>query len=129
MHFGDSLSDRRWLPALVWSGIILLSTSIPNPPVPHMFAHADKVTHFALYAVLGFLMARALRSEKRRSLAIVVTVALGVAFGAADEWHQRFIAGRSSEVADWGADSTGVLFGALLCAMLSSRHRGLATHT
>jgi len=121
------LIDRRWLPVLAWCGIILLATSIPNPPVPHLFAHADKATHFVMYGVLGFLLARALRNGDRRWRLILLTIAFGIAFGAADEWHQRFIAGRSSELADWGADSTGVVVGALLSAVLP-RRRGLVSH-
>ena len=108
---------------LAWSGIILLSTSIPNPRIPHTFAHADKLVHFVLYGVLGFLLARALRSDTSVGRAIVLTVAFGIAFGAADEWHQRYIAGRSSELADWGADGMGVLFGALAGGSTSPRRR------
>ena len=114
---------------LAWCGIILLGTSIPNPPIPHSLAHADKVTHFALYGVLGFLLARALRKENQRWRPIFIALAIGIAFGAADEWHQRFVAGRSSDVADWEADSTGVLVGALLAVAVPLRRRGLATHT
>jgi len=114
---------------LVWAGIILLATSIPNPPIPHSVARADKVTHFLMYAVLAFLMARALRNGKRHWRALLFTVAFGLAFGAADEWHQRFIAGRSSDVTDWSADSAGVLLGALLGLAVPQRRRGLAIHT
>jgi VanZ family protein len=123
------LIERRWLPVLAWAGTILLATSIPNPPIPRTLSHADKLTHLLLYGVLGYLLARALRNGKRRWRLILLAVAVGIAFGAADEWHQRFIAGRSSELADWGADSAGVLLGALLASLIPLRRRGLATHT
>jgi VanZ family protein len=39
---------------------------------------------------------------------------LVVTFGFLDEWHQRYIKGRSAELADGLADSAGGLVGALI---------------
>jgi VanZ family protein len=47
-------------------------------------------------------------------------------FGAADEWHQQFIPGRSQDVADWLADTLGAGIGVLTAAALRSRREPLA---
>jgi VanZ family protein len=84
--------------------------------------HIDKVVHFAMYAVLGFLTARALGGARTsrgavarpapRALALaIVAVAL---FAAADEWHQHWVPGRSTDVLDWCADVAGGTLALLL---------------
>jgi VanZ family protein len=36
------------------------------------------------------------------------------AIGAMDEWHQQYVEGRSTEMLDWMADTTGGLIGAVV---------------
>ena len=103
----------RWAPPLAWASLILIATSIP---IPGSFASAspsgaDKVVHGALYAVLAWLSCRAASVwSPRAALAIIVATAL---FATVDEWHQRFIPGRTPAVADWIADLLGVGVGVL----------------
>lgn len=111
------MSARRWVPPLVWAGAVLVATSIPNPQLPAGVDQLDKVAHFAMYGVLAWLLARALTRGRAAARAIVVTLLAVAAFGAADEWHQQFIPGRSSDVADWMADVSGATFGAALAAL------------
>jgi len=115
---GAHLRLLPWAPAAVWSLAILFLTSIPNPrlDVPQ---NSDKVVHFAVYAILGVLCARAARL-RRGDMATLLTLIAGISlFGAIDEGHQYFIPGRFPAVDDWVADSIGgiagvaiVLFGA-----------------
>jgi len=65
-----------------------------------------------MYGVLAALLARYVLSGAVAVRAALVTVACVTAFGAADEWHQKFIPGRRTEFADWVADSAGALVGA-----------------
>jgi VanZ family protein len=68
-----------------------------------------------MYGVLGAITARSwLRSNRAPAAFIVLALALCV--GAADEVHQRSVAGRSSELADFVADTAGVLIGFTLVA-------------
>jgi VanZ family protein len=70
----------------------------------------DKLVHVAMYAILGLLTARALEaSSARTTLAAFAIVTL---FGAADEWHQQFVPGRSPAPVDWAADTVGAMAGA-----------------
>lgn len=100
-----------------------VATSIPNPPVPAGVARFDKVAHFAMYAVLGALVARALAGRRAALAGLLAAVAIAAAFGAADEWHQQFIPGRSMDLVDWTADSSGALVGATLAVLAAGRRR------
>lgn len=79
----------------------------------------DKVVHFTLYLVLGLLALRTAPNASWR-VAIIAVVAIA-AFGAVDEWHQRFVPGRSADPRDWVADALGGGAGAALA--LAARRR------
>ena len=112
------------MPPLGWAGVIFILTSIPSPQVPHLFPGADKLVHFALYAVLGFLLARAvLRESASGAVVIAFALLVGIAAGALDEWHQQFIPGRSMELADWEADAVGSSVGVSIATVLYRRAR------
>ena len=85
----------------------------------------DKAVHFVLYAVLAYLALRAARIAKpsaRLALAVGLSVA---AWGALDEWHQRFIDERSPDLADFLADSSGALAG-VAARLVVARRSGLS---
>ena len=113
---GDRLKVRRWLPPLLWAGVIVLATSTPSDLVPQQVTTFDKAAHFTMYAMLGGLLARELAETMRLWRAALLALAIGIGFGAIDEWHQQYIPGRSTELADWYADSLGAASGALLYA-------------
>lgn len=101
----------RWLLPGLWAAVILIATSWPNPHVPNVWS-GDKAVHVAMYAGLTWLVVRAL-SPAMTATRVVVVILMAAAFAAADEWHQRFIPGRSTSVADWVADAAGATLGAL----------------
>jgi VanZ family protein len=114
----------------VWVLLILIGTSWPDitvgPDTPIGF---DKVVHFSMYAVLAALVLRATTTYRRISTAVRVALALS-AFGAADEFHQKFIPNRSTSALDWVADSLGALAGVLAVRyipQLAPRRQGPAT--
>jgi VanZ family protein len=76
------------------------------------------MVHFAMYTTLAFLLARAMRNPPRTTPLRVILAALLLvaAIGALDEWHQRYVQGRTTDFADWMTDSTGGLIGALVWA-------------
>ena len=118
------MSVRRWLPPLIWAGVILLGTSLPQDVVPVQTSHVDKVLHFTIYTVFSFLLTRQISEDTTRWRAVSGAVFIAAAFAAADEWHQRFIPGRYPEFADWLADVAGALIGALAYVFVFSRRRG-----
>ena len=108
---------RRWWPPVIWLGAILTATSLPSSVLPDArIRFADKGVHFFMYGVLALLLARAMQNPPQTTRFRVVMAAflLVCAFGALDEWHQQYIQGRSTEFADWIADTIGGLTGALI---------------
>ena len=114
------MSARRWAPPLAWAALILVVMSVPLPPGPAGPPGADKLLHFALYFVLGMLVVRAAPNPSWRAL--VGSVLAVAAFGAVDEWHQRFVPGRFPDAIDWLADAIGGAVGAV-CALAVTRRR------
>ena len=116
------LRRARFL-AAAWGCFLLAVTSWPEPPdVSARGLPLDKLTHFALYAVEGFLLLRAVRwpawahASLARVLVIVGILALVAAF---DEAHQEWIPGRKMDAADFAADVAGALVGAAVGSLTS----------
>ena len=102
-----------WGPPLVYMALIYQgsSQSDPLPQITHLVW--DKALHFAEYSVLGLLLFRALRGEELPFWpAIVLAALLTSTYGASDEWHQAFVPHRTSDAADWLADTIGGGIGA-----------------
>jgi VanZ family protein len=104
-----------FLPLGLWAAAVLTvgsiqtgSTSLP----PGM----DKVAHFVMYGVGGFLAAWA--GRVRGAWAGGVGLALVLLTGAADELHQGTLAFRQADVWDWAADAGGAGVFYLLAALL-----------
>ena len=112
---------RRWLLPLLWAGVILTGTSLPSSVIPGQASGVDKALHFGIYLLLGVLLTREFAEVTTRWRAAALAIVVAVLFGAADEWHQQFIPGRSTELADWYADSVGATIGALTGAALRRR--------
>ena len=95
---------------------IFMVSGIPDlGPLPANTS--DKVAHFAAYALLGLLLARAfagaawIRYSRDTVLAAWFVAAL---YAVTDEFHQSFVPGRTPSLGDWLADSAGALLGAMV---------------
>jgi VanZ family protein len=124
---GGRLNARRWLPPVLWAGVIIFATSTPSDLVPQQVSTFDKAAHFTMYAVLAALLTRELAGMTGPWRAALLALTIGIGFGAIDEWHQQYIPGRSTELADWYADSLGAATGALLFAAFARMRT--STHT
>lgn len=80
-----------------------------------------KSAHMSEYAVLGFLLAGAVRCIGVQRIRLYFPTALAVVYlcAAADEFHQTFVPGRDGNVIDTLIDSTGGAVGILLSALLA----------
>lgn len=76
-----------------------------------------KTAHFTAYAVLGGLIALALRrlNFKKR---FVISLAGSFIYACSDEIHQLFVAGRSGQIRDVLIDSCGAITGILLVCLV-----------
>jgi VanZ family protein len=114
------MSATRWIPVALWAGVILVGTSVPTVPGPAV-SGVDKLGHFAMYAVFGWLSIRAVREHAASPRTIIATLVSIALFAAADEWHQRLIPTRSADPADWAADVAGATVGVGSLALLTFR--------
>lgn len=99
-----------WLPAIAWAAGIFLLSAMSNPPQPGpVFPMRDKLAHWMLYLILGFLTARALRHGHNYSLpkSILLAATLSSLYGITDELHQQLVPYRTCDIADWLADTLG----------------------
>ena len=102
---------------------IFVVSGIPNlGPLPANTS--DKVAHFAAYALLGALVARAMAGATWAGYTFTTirqAWVFATVYGVTDELHQAFVPGRTPSAADGLADSTGALLGALV-ALVIARH-------
>lgn len=94
----------RWLPAMLWFGLIL-GLTLParvGPELPEI-PYFDKLCHFAAFAGQAFWIWLGFRASARG----MRTLAICALLGALDEGMQYYMPGRSCELADWLADVAG----------------------
>jgi VanZ family protein len=109
-----------WLPVVAWAGLIFALSSIPDlgTGLGTWDLALRKLAHAAEYAVLGFLLLRALGREP-------AALAVGIAYAASDELHQHFVPGRQGSLLDVLLDAVGVAAGIVAFKALSARDRFL----
>src|SRR5690606_23652624 len=91
---GALRSLRAFAPALAWAAAVWLIGGMQDTPSVRSGLGLDKVAHFTMYGVLGFLLARGwLAARGRRWWPI--TLLLPLLLGPADEMRQRSVPGRS----------------------------------
>jgi VanZ family protein len=124
------LSVRRislWLPLVAYMAAIFYVSgqSDPFPSIAPLFW--DKAVHFTEYGLLGLLWCRALRGEGVSWLpALALALVATIGYGATDEWHQSFVAMRTSDIHDWLADAIGGSTGLAIYAGFGALGAGLA---
>lgn len=74
------------------------------------------IFHGGVFGALTALGYAALRVSRPMpgALAVALAVAIAVGYGAVDEWHQSFVAGRTGDIRDVGRDAIGAVIVALL---------------
>ena len=112
-----------------WMGVIFYLSSLSNESLPTTFLWLgglrQVVAHFGLYAVLGGLSLVTLwawtSDSHRQVLWVGVVILFGLVYGVLDEFHQSFVAGRSSSLFDLFIDSVGVVAGVMSIRELDRR--------
>jgi VanZ family protein len=119
-----------WGPPVAQMIAIFIFSSQENlTEVPGGFT--DHQGHFIGYALLAILLVRALASATWRGVgtrAVVLAIAIALLYGASDEFHQRFVTGRSATVDDWIADALGAIAGSLAVLVIALVLRRRDTH-
>ena len=95
---------------------IFYVSSLHQAPLPP--GVSDKPAHAFGYMGLGFVLARALAGGLPPHITLrdlSIGLAIAVAYSASDEFHQRFVPGRSAELADLYADAIGSAIALIAC--------------
>jgi hypothetical protein len=117
----------RWLPALVTMALIFSASSLTKKELPN-FGAWDLLTkkggHALGYALLGAAYFRGLTTGRRPSWRLAALALAAVAlYAVTDEFHQRFVSGRTSSPVDVVIDACGAAAGAAAWAFIQTRVR------
>lgn len=110
-----------WGPVLLQTGLLFYLSS--QRMLPHGPRFTDKVAHFVAYGLLALLFLRALHGgfvplNRPRAL---FAIALAIAYGVSDEFHQSFVPGRDASGYDLLADALGAITATLLAGAVLRR--------
>src|SRR5574341_1302942 len=104
---------KNQFPAIAWAVFIFGLSSIEKMPTIKFFISTDKLAHLIVFFVLCFLSWRAFYYQQSfawlKSQAMLFAFLLTSLYGLSDEFHQRFVPGRTYDLFDFLADSLGAL--------------------
>jgi len=119
-----------WGPVIAYMTAIFVAQSWPNPPRPPG-PLTDKHEHFFFYGILGLLALRALTNAQWRRVGAATAlgaIVFSSVYGVINEFHQRFVPGRSYEVVDMIANAIGASVAVALVWAWSIIKRRSETH-
>jgi VanZ family protein len=101
---------------VAWAGVIFAFSSVPDlgTGLGGWDLLLRKLAHTTEYAILGLLLARAVRNP-------TLAVGLGVLYAVSDELHQLTVTGRHGSPVDVAIDAVGVTIGVLAWQRLARR--------
>ena len=144
---------ERWLPVILWAiAISVFSTHVFTSddtgrfiiPLLHwLFPHASmqaldqmhffirKTGHFTEYFILSLLVLRGIRAGRNgiRFAWMAITLLAVGSYASLDEFHQRFVAGRTPAVGDVVLDTTGGAIALILVGLIFALSRRKRTST
>ena len=116
------ITSRFTLP-LVWIVFFVLTHwPVEEMPDTPFIPHIDKVVHFSLYAVLGFLLSQRVISDGNFKKRLGIVLVVLAAYGAFDEISQPYM-GRTMELIDWIADVCGAMMGIVMHRLWTKKNR------
>ncbi|MBU1136984.1 VanZ family protein [Patescibacteria group bacterium] len=104
---------KNWTLVFLWAGVVFFFSSQPSlkSNLPNQWDFIlRKLAHLTEYAVLTFLLIRALKEYRlshRQVLLSAITLAL--LYAISDEYHQTFVFGRQGAPQDVLIDGLGIL--------------------
>jgi VanZ family protein len=91
------------------------------------FRYWDKVVHFGLFAVTGFISIYGASFISRFKYRLVFSIIFGLALAAGTELGQSLVPSRDTSLYDFLADIAGLCLGVLAYALLY-RQEGIRSH-
>lgn len=117
------MAIKYFIPAFIWASLIFIAISLPGSYIPktglNKIQHFDKLVHFGLFLVLGFLLSYGFFSQPQLKMQIwyyaAISLFIGIFYGAITEIMQfLFFTLRHGNFYDFLANSFGTIFGILL---------------
>jgi VanZ family protein len=108
---GTARNRQQLLWPLAIAALIFFASSRPRLASPEI-SDIDKIAHFFAFGLLATLLCRLGQGWR----AALWALAAASAFGATDEWHQTYVAGRAPDMFDWVADTLGAAVAVALYA-------------
>ena len=102
------------LPWLLLMVLITIQSSLSGfklPPLGLQFE--DKLVHFLIFGILGWLLMRGMSLETHPRLQknrILISLFIAILFAISDEWHQSLTMKRDADLLDLMADILGILY-------------------
>jgi len=97
--------------------LVIIQSSISSIELPDLsWKFTDKLVHFFVFGLLGWLMTRGFSLAKSvwlRNNPLKMTLIIGFLFGISDELHQYFVPGRQADKFDLLIDCAGILLFAI----------------
>lgn len=115
-----------WFAVAIWAAVIYYFSA--QPSLTTTWGLWDfilrKAAHFTEFAILCFLLWRAIKKGgASRQTAVLPAAMLSLLYAFSDEFHQRFVTGRTSSIRDVGFDLAGILAASLtIWYLLRRRH-------
>ncbi len=99
-------SRWQWGYALALAATVVWASSHGQVAIPDCanFVNFDKLAHASIFGLMATLVLRPFRARP-----IVLSIVIVSLFGAAAELPQHFTPGRSMDILDWVADTTGAV--------------------
>ncbi len=126
-------SFLRWSVVSAYTILIfaMSSMSVPDEAIPNI-VNFDKFAHFTEFGILCALIFWAFLSHQKNAFEVesvdyfkkrlvriaLISIAMATAYGASDEFHQSFLAFRSSDICDWLADTAGAGAAGFACMFI-----------
>ena len=117
------ISYKKFIPGIAWFFVVLVLMCLPGedlPPTDWLHINfLDKWMHICVFGLLVILFCwpfyKSVFSKKERKYYFIKFAISASIWGLAIEFIQKFfIHGRSFDLLDWAADSTGALFAYLI---------------
>jgi VanZ family protein len=96
-------------------------SSVQGSAIPSAVSPYSPIAHFTEYAVLAALLVFG-AGGRRLTVSLAITLLLVCSlYGVSDEFHQRYVTGRTPDPVDWATDTAGAATALAAIALVRRR--------
>jgi VanZ family protein len=115
------------LPLIIYAVIVFYVSSLSRlPDTGLQIPYLDKLAHATEYFLFGLMAIRAMAHlpwSPKTGWVYILAILLSLGYGLSDEYHQRFVPGRTADLFDFMADALGIFLAAIMHYLLHRRRR------